>query len=92
LKVAGIKCVALVKLYQDLCEKLQCPFFDATSVTISSKVVGVHFDVDQDLFFGNAISEFIEKITIHKHSIILVLMGEVDCGDGKYNYEILPFK
>jgi hypothetical protein len=34
-------------------------FFDAASVTTSSKVDGVHFDADQHLIFGNAITELI---------------------------------
>lgn len=53
------KCIGLATAYKDLCEELNCHFFDAASVTSSSKVDGVHFDIDQHLSFGNAISEFI---------------------------------
>ncbi len=60
-KDAEKKCFGLAKAYQDLCQELQCHFFDAASVTTSSKVDGVHFDIDQHLIFGNAITEFINK-------------------------------
>ncbi len=60
-KGAEKKCVGLSNAYQDLCEELQCYFFDAASVATSSKVDGVHFDIDQHMAFGNAITEFISK-------------------------------
>lgn len=55
------KCVGLADAYRSLCEAQACYFFDAASVTSSSKVDGVHFDEDQHLAFGNAISEFVLK-------------------------------
>ena len=58
-KGADKKCIGLAEAYQDLCEEMGCQFFDAASVTSSSKVDGVHFDIDQHLAFGNAITEFI---------------------------------
>lgn len=58
-KGAEKKCIGLAEAYQDLCEEMCCQFFDAASVTSSSKVDGVHFDIDQHLAFGNAITEFI---------------------------------
>ena len=58
-KGAEKKCIGLAEAYQDLCEEMGCQFFDAASVTSSSKVDGVHFDIDQHLAFGNAISAFI---------------------------------
>ncbi len=58
-KGAEKKCSGLAEAYKDLCEEMQCQFFDAASVTTSSKVDGVHFDIDQHLSFGNAISAFI---------------------------------
>jgi len=58
-KDAEKKCIGLAKAYQDLCEEMVCQFFDAASVTSSSKVDGVHFDIEQHLAFGNAITKFI---------------------------------
>lgn len=61
-KDAEKKCVGLAHFYADLCQELQCYFFDAASVTTSSKVDGVHFDIDQHLIFGDALTEVIQKI------------------------------
>ena len=55
------KCVGLADAYQALCQELHCHFFDAATVTTSSKVDGVHFDMDQHLIFGNAISRLINQ-------------------------------
>lgn len=58
-KGAEKKCVGLAEAYKALSNELKCHFFDAASVTSSSKVDGVHFDIDQHLIFGNALSQFI---------------------------------
>ena len=55
------KCVGLAKAYQTLCQSENCHFFDAATVTTSSKLDGVHFDEDQHLTFGNAMTEFMLK-------------------------------
>lgn len=60
-KGAEKKCVGLANAYQALCQELNCHFFDAASVTTSSKVDGVHFDLDQHLTFANALSAFIKQ-------------------------------
>ena len=56
------KCIGLAKAYQDLCQALDCEFFDAATVTTSSKVDGVHFDQDQHLAFGLALSPIVAKL------------------------------
>jgi len=48
----------LANAYQVLCQELNCHFFDAAFVTTSSKVDGVHFDIDQHLISGEAIIAF----------------------------------
>ena len=58
-KGAEKKCIGLAEAYKDLCEEMGCQFFDAASVTSSSKVDGVHFDINQHLAFGNAVTKFI---------------------------------
>ncbi len=60
-KGAENKCVGLARNYQALCHELKCHFFDAASVTTSSKIDGVHFDIDQHLAFGKAITTFIHN-------------------------------
>jgi lysophospholipase L1-like esterase len=56
------KCVGLAEAYEQLCKEEKCNFFDARKITTSSKVDGVHFDLDQHLSFGNAISEYIKNL------------------------------
>lgn len=56
------KCQGLAEAYQQLCQEMQCAFFDAASVTSSSKVDGVHFDADQHLAFGLAISPVVSNL------------------------------
>lgn len=53
------KCIGLAESYRLLCESENCYFFDAASVTTSSKVDGVHFDEDQHAAFGNAITQYL---------------------------------
>lgn len=55
------KCVGLAEAYQTVCQYENCHFFDAATVTTSSKVDGVHFDEDQHLAFGKAIAELLLK-------------------------------
>ncbi len=56
------KCIGLAKVYEQLCIEQKCSFFDAGKITTSSKVDGVHFDLDQHLVFGNAISEYVGNL------------------------------
>jgi lysophospholipase L1-like esterase len=56
------KCVGLAQAYQQLSQETQCYFFDAATVTTSSKVDGIHFDEDQHWLFGHAITDFVEKL------------------------------
>ena len=55
------KCIGLAETYQALCQDEHCHFFDAATVTSSSKVDGVHFDADQHLAFGKAMTELLLK-------------------------------
>lgn len=53
------KCIGLAESYRLLCESEKCYFFNAASVTTSSKVDGVHFDEDQHAAFGNAMTHYV---------------------------------
>lgn len=55
------KCIGLAQAYKALCQEERCHFFDAATVTTSSKVDGVHFDEDQHFAFGLAITKFVLK-------------------------------
>ncbi len=56
------KCAGLSAAYEQLCKEEKCNFFDASKITTSSRVDGVHFDLDQHLTFGNAISEYVKNL------------------------------
>ncbi|HUG59424.1 MAG TPA: SGNH/GDSL hydrolase family protein [Candidimonas sp.] len=58
------KCVGLAEAYRKVCEELGCDFFDAGSVVTSSKVDGVHLDLEQHLVLGQAMSEFVMPLLV----------------------------
>ena len=50
------KCIGLAAAYEKVCAEMDCLFFDAATVTTSSRVDGVHLDVDQHFILGRALS------------------------------------
>lgn len=56
------KCVGLAAAYQTVCAETGCHFFDAGSVVTSSKIDGVHLDLEQHQTLGNAISQFVKPL------------------------------
>jgi lysophospholipase L1-like esterase len=63
-KFAGAeqRCVGLAEVYREVCGGLGCHFFDAGSVTPSSRVDGIHLDVDQHAVLGTALAAFAAPI------------------------------
>ena len=59
---AAEKCVGLADAYRGVCNELQCHFFDAASVTSSSRVDGIHLDSDQHVALGSALVEVVAAI------------------------------
>ena len=59
---AGKKCAGLVQAYRDVCAALDCPCFDAGTVTSSSRVDGVHLDVDQHAVLGKALANVVTPL------------------------------
>lgn len=53
----GAKSAGLAEEYRKVSAELGCQFFDAGSVTPSSRVDGVHLDADQHLKLGEAMAE-----------------------------------
>jgi lysophospholipase L1-like esterase len=53
---AEAKCAGLAEEYRKVCAELGCRFFDAATVTSSSRVDGVHLDADQHLALGEAMA------------------------------------
>jgi lysophospholipase L1-like esterase len=54
------KCVGLAEAYRDIATSLGCHFFDAGTVTSSSKVDGIHLDADQHFKLGKTMAEIVQ--------------------------------
>ena len=63
-KFAGAeqRCIGLADAYRAVSSDLCCHFFDASSVTSSSRVDGIHLDADQHLALGCALVDTIAPI------------------------------
>ena len=63
-KFAGAqqKCAGLADAYRAVSSELDCRFFDAASVTTSSRVDGIHLDADQHLALGLALADVVSQI------------------------------
>jgi lysophospholipase L1-like esterase len=59
---AESKCAGLADAYRQVTSALDCAFFDASTVTTSSKVDGVHLDADQHQRLGEALSEVVYRL------------------------------
>jgi lysophospholipase L1-like esterase len=59
---AAEKCVGLAQAYRDVCTALNCHYFDAGTVTSSSRVDGVHLDADQHVVLGLALAGVVAEI------------------------------
>jgi len=56
------RCAGLADAYTVICSDLGCHFFDAASVTSSSRVDGIHLDADQHLALGNAVADVVAAL------------------------------
>jgi lysophospholipase L1-like esterase len=56
------RCAGLADAYRAVSSDLGCHFFDAASVTSSSRVDGIHLDADQHLALGRALSDVVTPI------------------------------
>jgi lysophospholipase L1-like esterase len=56
------RCAGLAAAYRKACEEAGCHFFDAGSVTTSSKVDGVHLDADQHLALGKELAKMVRAL------------------------------
>jgi len=66
-KFAGAekKCAGLARAFREVCSLLECPVFDAGSVTTSSRVDGIHLDADQHILLGKALAEVVVGMLQH---------------------------
>jgi lysophospholipase L1-like esterase len=65
-KDAEIKCAGLADAFREVAETLGCHFFDAGTVTSSSRIDGIHLDEDQHLALGRAIARIVRPILENK--------------------------
>lgn len=56
------KCIGLAAAYRKVCDEAGCHFFDAGSVTASSRVDGVHLDPEQHEALGKAVSSVVKAL------------------------------
>lgn len=56
-KGAETRCAGLADAYREMADGLGCFFFDAQTVTSSSRVDGVHLDADQHGVLGRALAD-----------------------------------
>jgi len=61
-KDAEIKCAGLADRLREVTAALGCHFFDASTVTSSSGVDGIHLDEEQHLALGHAVSKVVRNI------------------------------
>ena len=56
------RCAGLADAYRTVSSDLGCHFFDAATVTSSSRVDGIHLDADQHLALGNAVADVVAAL------------------------------
>jgi lysophospholipase L1-like esterase len=56
------KSAGLAAAYQDVARELDCRFFDAATVTMASRVDGIHLDLDQHERLGLALAKEIAQL------------------------------
>jgi lysophospholipase L1-like esterase len=61
-KDAEFKCAGLADAIREVTTTLECDFFDASTVTSSSRVDGIHLDEDQHITLGRAIARVVRGI------------------------------
>jgi lysophospholipase L1-like esterase len=59
---ADERCHGLADAYREVTSSLGCHFFDAGSVTASSRVDGIHLDADQHVTLGKALVPVVSSI------------------------------
>jgi lysophospholipase L1-like esterase len=61
-KDAESKCIGLADAFREVANASSCHFFDAGTVTSSSRVDGIHLDEEQHLTLGRAVAEVVRPI------------------------------
>ncbi len=58
------RCAGLADAYRSVCTDMGCHFFDVASVTESSRVDGIHLDLEQHSALGNALAGVVGGILV----------------------------
>ena len=61
---ADSRCAGLAEAYRQVSGDLDCHFFDAATVTPSSRVDGIHLDSDQHLLLGRALADRVAPLLV----------------------------
>ena len=56
------RCSGMAEVYRQVSSDLACHFFDAASVTPSSRVDGIHLDADQHILLGQALADVVAPL------------------------------
>lgn len=59
---AELKATGLTAAIERVADEMDCAFFDAGSVTTTSKIDGVHLDLDQHLTLGKAVAKKVASL------------------------------
>lgn len=60
----GQRSAGLAQAYAQIASELGCHFFDAATVTTSSRIDGVHLDPDQHLKLGDALAPIVKALLL----------------------------
>jgi lysophospholipase L1-like esterase len=60
------RCIGLGEAYRAMCSEFGCHFFDAASVTASSRVDGIHLDADQHAALGTALADVVAGLKLER--------------------------
>jgi lysophospholipase L1-like esterase len=63
---AEVKCAGLAAAYAEICQTLDCHFFDSSTIITSSKADGVHLDAGQHLVLGETLAGFVVSKILSK--------------------------
>jgi len=61
---ADSRCAGLADAYRQVSGDLDCHFFDAATVTPSSRLDGIHLDSDQHLLLGRALADRVAPLLV----------------------------
>lgn len=64
------KCLGLAAAYRKVCAELDCHFFDAGSLVASSKLDGVHLDLEQHLLLGETVAKIVHALLLKNEGCI----------------------